>query len=79
MSETNKQKTEAKELARQARLFLEAARALKTLKDECTADELNGYRYRVGEAINELIESAVTCPGIRIAVFADAEVKKEEQ
>lgn len=65
--------TEPKELARQARLLIQAASALQTLLKEVKAHELLGCRYETDKASEAMLKAALTCPGLRVAVFADSE------
>jgi len=64
---------EQKEIARQARLLLAAARTLKVLTDEANAVELTNWRNQTEIAMNAMVRAAVTAPGLRIAIFAENE------
>lgn len=63
--------TEPKELARAARLAIEAARALNILHSELAAlgEEVSSLRYAVSRSSKEIMEDALNLPGLRIAVF----------
>lgn len=65
--------TEPKELARQARLLIIAARGLRELMEAVSAEELRGYRYQAGVAMDDMLKAALTCPAVEIAVFARGE------